>query len=576
MKYDGIQLEYRKSFYLLALNLTILILSIMAAYKYPVKGYEVSIYESTPVFYWIGISIVIFISIFVFTFNNNKKILFTSLSLSGLAILSIISLPIIRGYYFIGLGDSISHLGTSLMIFENNSIEPDLFYPSIHILSISITFVADIQIRTSMMILLPLLGAIFIFFIPLTLIKIHGKFNRKLIILGTFSAFFFLPINNISTYFQLHPSSQALLFLPLVLFLYLEYETIYDYRFLPLYSLSYLALIFFHPQQALSFLILMFLIVVFKKISHNKEKNGLSLNIPIITGILFWIWTGFHAQFHSTIETLYVRLVEGYGAPGEDVAERGVSLVQVGGSIEEVFLKLFGLTVFFIILTLTFILVKKSSKEKDMISYLFFAIFPIGLIVGMYIMMGQATSQAHRYVGFIQLILTITGVYGFFYLVKDIRLKKEYVINLFIIIGLIISVITIFPSPYTYQSTPHVTEMHYVGYDTTFNNYNETLNLGSVRMASHRYYRTTQLQPSDSYRRSQFEADPPDHFNNQSLTEYYEDKTYLAITESERIRDADLYRGFRFSHDDFEYLEGEPDIDKIYTNGGFDLYLVNV
>jgi hypothetical protein len=67
----------------------------------------------------------------------------------------------------------------------------------------------------------------------------------------------------------------------------------------------------------------------------------------------------------------------------------------------------------------------------------------------------------------------------------------------------------------------------------------------------------------------------PDHFADQNLRSYFDNPEYLAITEADRVRDGDVYKGFRFSSQDFTYLDNEPGIDKIQSNGGLDIYLIN-
>jgi len=66
----------------------------------------------------------------------------------------------------------------------------------------------------------------------------------------------------------------------------------------------------------------------------------------------------------------------------------------------------------------------------------------------------------------------------------------------------------------------------------------------------------------------------PDHFDNRTLRTYYEEPVYIPVTEADRVRDPELWNGFRFSDADFEYLETEPGINKVQSNGGYTLYRV--
>jgi len=569
----------RKQKYLITIGFISLFIGVLLAYRFPAEDYELSIYRSTPFSYWAIISFVILISIII-SFTTEKKSLLTySLVIASLSILSVIALPLIRGYYYLGMSDSVSHLARTTLILEGTVNPFEEFYPAIHIIGSYISLVTGLSPRISLILILPVLGAVFIFFIPLTLNTIHRKFDYKLTIIGTFSALFFLPINNIGTHFQPHPSSQSLLFLPAVIYLYFKYEETRDNRLLTLFTLFYFSLILFHPQQAMALFFLLLIIVFFDKTINYKISFDFSLRTPILTGIIFWVWAGYQAKFEAAIEGVIPSLFLGSRAPARDVSQRAMALVEIGGSTEELFIKIFGVTAIFILLTLIFIIKRKKTfpSDRKIITYLFLGVIPISIIASIYILIGVGGGQTQRYVGFIQVIFTITGAYSFFYLVKDVsKPKRESIIIIFICLGLLISSLIYFPAPFIYQGNSHVTEGHYQGYDTAFTTYNESLELGSIRMHPDRFYATTQRvsRPSGAERR-EFRADPPDHFNNQSLHTYYERPSYLAITESEKVRDAELYQGFRYSWDDFEYLERDPHIDKVYNNGDFELYLVN-
>ena len=554
----------------------IILCSILLAYNSPAKSYELSIYASTPIAFWIGIITVIFVSLIVSFNSNSKQELTISLLLAGAAIISIVFLPIIRNYYYFGLGDSISHLGLANSILIGNIDVGEIFYPAIHLLGVFISSLTGLPLRTSMMLNITLFAGIFLLFIPLVLKNIHGKFNKDLMIIGVYSAFMLLPINNISIHFQPHPSTQAVLFAPALVYLFLKYNSEKSYRFLILYILFFLGILFIHPQQALAFILLISTIFVWSR-WYSKDKSY-SIRIPLLFGLIFWMWVGYTSTFQSNIRAVFSEIFYGRFNTAEDVLQRGVSLSYLGSSIEEVIVKIFFLTLLFTFLTVVYLLKRKnySGIDKNLIFYFVIGILPISIIVVIYLILGEGASQAPRYIGMIQMIITITGAYSFFHLTRNIKWAyKKTLIFAFISICIILSSNTIFPSPYIYLGNSQVTQSTYEGYTVAFTNYNESLKFGSVRMHSYRFYATTQGVPEDSIIRDQFLANPLDHFNNQSLSTYYESKTYLAITETEVKQDAELYKGFRFSYDDFMYLERDPNINKVQTNGDFNLFLIS-
>ena len=66
----------------------------------------------------------------------------------------------------------------------------------------------------------------------------------------------------------------------------------------------------------------------------------------------------------------------------------------------------------------------------------------------------------------------------------------------------------------------------------------------------------------------------PDHFANQSLPSVIPEDRYVVVTLLDRKRDVQLYNEFRFSRDDFAYLQRDPNINNIVSTGEFDLHYV--
>lgn len=569
-------MDMKKEKYLLMMGFIILLCSLIVAFQSPAENYELNIYTSTPLAYWAGIAIILILSIIVSISRINKIEMYFSLILAGMAIISIVSLPIIRNYYYFGMADSISHLRFANAIIKGSADVGDSFYPAIHLLGVFIRSLTGLPLRICMMLNIPLFAGIFLLFIPLTLKKIHGKFNKDLIIIGAYSAFLFLPINNIGIHFQPHPSSQAVLFSPVLIYLFFKYNRQKTLQFLILYVMLFLGFLFIHPQHALSFILLISIIVIWSR--WYKKDDSFSIRMPIVFVLLFWMWVGYNLKFQRSIQSIFNRLFYGDLEVAAGVTQRGMSLSLIGGSLTELFLKLFLVTIIFGILTLIYLYKSRNNTKinKDGIRYLIIGMIPITLLFFIYFISIPGPGQDFRYLGIIFMLLTITGAYSIFYINQKIKIKpKKIIILTFIFVTLILSVPIYFNSPWIYSGNPQITETHYEGYKTTFSNYNENLNLGSVRMQSYRYFSIIRAVSRGDLERSQFQADPSDHFNNQSLSTYYESRTYLAITEYEFIVDSELYRGFRFSLDDFRYLEKDLGINKIQTNGGYNLFLIN-
>ena len=148
-------------------------LAVLVAWNSPASGYESSIYKSTPPLVWICllISIASGISIIInqlYTKATHKNEWVIGLVLILLSNAVIISLHIIRGYAFWGLGDPGSHIGTVRDIITTGRIETSNIYPALHIGTAQISQITGVSITTLGQVMpafYTLLGMVFIYYI---------------------------------------------------------------------------------------------------------------------------------------------------------------------------------------------------------------------------------------------------------------------------------------------------------------------------------------------------------------------------------------------------------------------------
>ncbi|MFC6990554.1 hypothetical protein ACFQH3_01365 [Haladaptatus sp. GCM10025707] len=103
-----------------------LYLAIVSAYQSPATAYEVSIYAATPDGFWAGIGIAVVCGLLVAWFvTPTNRIRTLAILLVASAIVAVAALPIIRGYFFVGAGDSLTHLGWMRDI-ESGALSPSI------------------------------------------------------------------------------------------------------------------------------------------------------------------------------------------------------------------------------------------------------------------------------------------------------------------------------------------------------------------------------------------------------------------------------------------------------------------
>ncbi|MFB6179797.1 MAG: hypothetical protein ABEI77_08745, partial [Halorientalis sp.] len=111
--------------------------AVLTATRSPATGYEVSIYSATPVTFWIACSVAFLAAISVAVSPLYEDVAPFVLVLGGSTMLTIAALPVLRGYYFYGLGDSLTHLGWARQL-AAGSDPLAFFYPGSHLIAAAI------------------------------------------------------------------------------------------------------------------------------------------------------------------------------------------------------------------------------------------------------------------------------------------------------------------------------------------------------------------------------------------------------------------------------------------------------
>lgn len=110
------------------------------------------------------------------------------------------------------------------------------------------------------------------------------------------------------------------------------------------------------------------------------------------------------------------------------------------------------------------------------------------------------------------------------------------------------------------------------GYETAFDYQRDGTELLYLRSVTSRY---ADFHSKNEATRSN-SASVPDHFADQELADYHEEQKYVAVTANDRKLGLEVYNGLRHSQEDFQYLETDPSILRVQSNGNFELYLVDV
>ncbi|PSP41570.1 hypothetical protein BRC68_14535 [Halobacteriales archaeon QH_6_64_20] len=618
----------------LTIGFAALTVAVLSAYLKPMTGYELSIYAATPLAFWVGVAVALLVSLwYSFAPGGRGRVWLAALALGGTAGVAIAGLPLIRSYFFIGSADALTHLGwvNELLAGVLNPFE--FLYPGMHLIAASISTIGGVNPPLALQYAVLAFVPVYLVFVPLCVRVASG--HRWALPAGLFAALLFLPISNISVYLQAYPTTQAIMLAPLVLFAMFQYviagrtraedrpegrSAVGDggveggeprrslrvalSRFGPITPTGILlvvgatGLLFVHPQQAVNVLAIYVLVSTVQFFYRRyDDDHPVVAHRPlylqtVLFGLVFTAWiVGKERVSGNAARTfeLAIGTLLGTNITGDEVTSRGDSLLAVGGSIPELFIKIFGVSTVFAGLAGLFMLASATGRLEDSLpdrnaigKYLTAAFVPlIGLFV-VYIVSSHSVFY-FRQAGFIMLIVTLmSGVLiarGTTVLSRSISTRRALlIIGVCFAIALPLSIVTVYSSPYIYQPSSGVTDSYLSGHETAFENRATGVEYAGIRGGPQRaadgiYGNQTVVERFGGELEGPETSVPPDALRR-GLPGYYNESHYVFVTTEDFLRDAVLYDGFRYSGEAFGAFASTPGVHRVQSNGEIRLYFV--
>ncbi len=572
---------------------------VLYAYGAPAESYEVSIYWFTPIGFWLGIGIALLVSVFVTLYASEGYVSLAGIALGGGAIVSLAGLPIIRNYFFYGSGDGMTHLGWTKDIFSGVLSPFGLFYPGIHTTSLFVHGVVGASIPRAMLLAVLAYVVVYIVFIPLCVRSMTS--HRGAMLIGGLSALLVLPINHLGmNYMTPHPITDSIFLTPVIIYLLINYLTsptdVFETR-LPVsaisvaFALTLGGIVLYHSQQAAN-LIILFITLSSVQFVYRSVKPGSriaehkTLYGPTVFLIgSFMLWSVGRSRYESSVDAVLRELLSFLtGGPanlGAGVASQGASLAAIGGSIVELFLKLFGVGLVFATLTGLLMLTSLFGRLRDapdtaaLVKY-----FTVGLVVlipySLVFYIGSVSDLFFRNVGLIMLFSTILGSIALYRYISGLSTVVpaggvRAVTAVVVVIMLVLSIIVVFPSPYIFLPNDHVTESQMDGYRFAFTHSADELELYGLREGPWRFKHGLFGVENTPVQRGVFGI--PEG-NLSSIAGRVSEDRYLALSNAIRKRETQVYQGLRYSRRNLSSLDHQPGVSLVQTNGQFDLYLI--
>lgn len=468
------KIYYKKDYTVLYIFYMFTIITLVLIYNNPTFDYETSFYSSTNYMIWIFLILSvlgsIIYSIILLSYERNGRFFVPIVFLILLDNFIILSLPELRGYVIYGDADFLTHLGYAKDIILNGHFYENNVYPISHILIANISLVTNISL---IQVANYISQYFFILYVSLIFIlskKIFNNHVQAIIILLSSLPFLF-------TSFQVEFKPQFLSLIVVPMMLYFLFNKSWSSRLLLI--LLIVLMQFFHPLTSIFFMISTFMMILYelsKKNFHSMSSYRHLLYINIISFIL-WI-----SNFYYIWDNNLVRLVKWLRGditttmPIYGVENSFEKLNLTTFDIIELFFRMFGHILLYLVITIVFIVYYLRFRDKINSNFLgssnfldfLVIVFLSGLVLQTINISGGINLKITRGLNYITILSPI--FVGLF--LQQIRTgyKKIGIIFAILIISSswIIGVFGIFPSPYIKQPNDQTTNTDIKGSEWFF------------------------------------------------------------------------------------------------------------
>lgn len=571
---------------------------VAAAIGTPPEGYEVSIYRSTPLAYWAGLAVAVaaaFAALSIGSARGERPL--AGLALGGTALLSVVGLPLLRGYRFYGFNDSLTHLGWTRAIGSGELAPTELLYPGSHALSAGVASVTGLSATHAMQLVVVAFAALSLLFVPLLVRLVYPDWRATVIAAG--SALLFLPVNLNGFKLLYFPYSFAAFLTPAALYLFFRHMVggtddggappLFGWLTAPgaAFVLAAVAIVVIHPQVALNLVIFCAVVTALQAARTRgdparaaDERPVLGLTVALTLAFALWVvnYPPFYAMLDQAVTSLS-GVLTGEAGTGQAIADRQSSIAQVGG-IGALFLKLFGIETAYVLLSglglyglRTDWFEHLAADRRAVLASLLYG----GVALGPFFLLHlfgrlSAANYFFRHVGFGLLLCTVVGSIVLRQLfdrpTPQPRGAARPVAVAIATLLVLASVATLFPSPLVHLPSNHVSDRQLHGYRTAFEHADGDVPFDGVRAAPDRYAEAMPGAPRPAIG----ERVPPSSLDD--LTAATDGPRYLPITEVTVEREVVAYEELRYSESQLAAVADQPGVDRAVAGGGVAVYHV--
>ena len=587
--------------------------AIYVSHVSPATGYEVSVYAGTPTAVWVACGMAMFLAGIVGFFAAGRRLLGGAVGLAAVVVTTVVALPVLRGYHFYGFNDSLTHLGL-VRALEGGGDPLAFVYPATHVSSAVLAGFGGVADTLAMQLVFLAFALAYLVFVPLVAYRLVP--DVRVAAVAAFAGFLFLPVNLNGFKLLYFPFSMSAFLTPLLLYLLVRHAEAgaagtrptewwspnaqFATRPAVLFVLVAAAMILAHPLAAGDALLICAGTVLAKRLFESRLIDGDEPEFRPISGItavfavLALAWASqFEATYDAAADLVWSVAAYATGRAGAlgAISQRAGSANDVGASVGEVFLKLLLVEATFLVLAAGLVGALLAgrlgvldrqlpgrfgpwdSEGEALCRYLGTATFLFAAYAALHLV--GAISEVNfffRHLGFLMIPGTVLGAIGLTSLGHVLAARRSYATvkrigAVFAAVVLVLSLATVFPSPFVYLPSNHVTEQQTAGYATTFE-YGGDVPLVTVRGVGDRYADGLGVGADRPFGAglATWELTGPD-----PLVEP-DEQVHFPVTRTARQREVVAYRGLRYSDAYFDSFASRPGVARVVSNGEFDLY----
>jgi hypothetical protein len=576
------------------------ILAVVIARQYPATGYELSIYTNTPapvlvllILSFVGGIAIVAHEVLSSGYVRSRTYLagFAVIVLAGTAFLC---LPFFSDYVTASSGDHLGHVGFVRDIVTSGHIGERNPYPVAHALLAEISTVTSLSPMDTVNLNTPLVLPIFMltaYLLAAAVLPNEGQRLLAALIAGGTMA-------GISC-FYLVPNTWSIILLPLFFYCYFKRDRV-PFRILTVAIL--IVYPFFHPLSSIVIMLVLATMELPRPV-YLRLLRRLRMGVPawmssrpaiwpvLLEAAVFVPWVLTRKVFRANVHIFWESLTSFPGAHRYESAAGGLGKANVHGlDILVLMFKLYGeLLVFAILALLGAVLLvrqfRRGVRDGGAYRLLFFGMWvPIAFVFFAADFAGVAALKvivADRMLGYIEMACITFAAFALWEI--GMRLKTADAIVAATCVLLIPALLANFYghyySPYVIRPGQHVTH----GYAAGMTWYLDTKDpeVPALCVATYpKWYARATLGVQATYERTDMPELPEveNHFGYDNFTtvgEQYDSSRYVSIDRVDRMAYQTVWKHLdRWNDADFQRLERDPTVDRIYSNGGVDILFV--